>query len=73
VTACCGESPAHHPLPPFPQAPNQINGAECLLQLRFAGVFEAVSIRKQGYPFRDKHAAFYKKYAEAVARLKCFL
>ena len=27
-----------------------------------AGVFEAVKIRKQGYPFRKTHAAFAKAY-----------
>lgn len=38
------------------------NGVESLQQLRFAGVFEAVAIRKQGFPFRETHQAFYKKY-----------
>ena len=33
----------------------------CLEQLRYAGVFEAVSIRKQGYPFRFTHEDFYKR------------
>jgi myosin heavy subunit len=47
--------------------PNQLksstilNGVESLQQLRFAGVFEAVSIRKQGFPFRETHEQFYKK------------
>eukprot|EP00750_Incisomonas_marina_P010659 INCI16293.4.p1 GENE.INCI16293.4~~INCI16293.4.p1 ORF type:complete len:1790 (+),score=389.72 INCI16293.4:196-5565(+) len=44
------------------KVPNVINGGECLQQLRFAGVFEAVSIRKQGFPFRDKHSEFYRQY-----------
>ena len=43
------------------KVPNVINGGECLQQLRFAGVFEAVSIRKQGFPFRDKHSEFYRQ------------
>jgi myosin heavy subunit len=34
----------------------------CLEQLRYAGVFEAVSIRKQGYPFRFTHEDFYKRF-----------
>ena len=34
----------------------------CLEQLRYAGVFEAVSIRKQGYPFRFSHEDFYKRF-----------
>eukprot|EP00516_Mucochytrium_quahogii_P004452 CAMPEP_0203755414 /NCGR_PEP_ID=MMETSP0098-20131031/8869_1 /ASSEMBLY_ACC=CAM_ASM_000208 /TAXON_ID=96639 /ORGANISM=" , Strain NY0313808BC1" /LENGTH=1902 /DNA_ID=CAMNT_0050646867 /DNA_START=366 /DNA_END=6074 /DNA_ORIENTATION=- len=34
----------------------------CLQQLRFAGVFEAVSIRKKGYPFRKSHANFFVTY-----------
>ena len=48
--------------------PNQMksavafNGVESLQQLRFAGVFEAVAIRKQGFPFRETHESFYKKY-----------
>jgi len=33
----------------------------CLEQLRYAGVFEAVSIRKQGFPFRFTHEDFYKR------------
>ena len=33
-----------------------------LQQLRYAGVFEAVSIRKQGYPFRYLHEDFFKRY-----------
>ena len=34
----------------------------CLEQLRYAGVFEAVSIRKQGFPFRFTHEDFYKRF-----------
>jgi hypothetical protein len=34
----------------------------CLRQLRYAGVFEAVKIRQQGYPFRWTHDEFYKRY-----------
>ena len=35
----------------------------CLEQLTYSGVFEAVAIRKQGYPFRLKHAKFVEHYA----------
>ncbi len=31
-------------------------------QLRYSGVFEAVEIRKKGYPYRLTHAAFCKRY-----------
>eukprot|EP01129_Flabellula_baltica_P014859 TRINITY_DN724_c0_g1_i1.p1 TRINITY_DN724_c0_g1~~TRINITY_DN724_c0_g1_i1.p1 ORF type:complete len:1451 (+),score=398.06 TRINITY_DN724_c0_g1_i1:96-4448(+) len=31
-------------------------------QLRYAGVFEAVEIRRRGYPFRYTHEKFYKRY-----------
>jgi hypothetical protein len=34
----------------------------CLEQLTYAGVFEAVQIRKTGYPFRLSHEKFAKKY-----------
>jgi myosin heavy subunit len=31
-------------------------------QLRYSGVFEAVAIRKQGYPFRLTHNIFFDRY-----------
>jgi myosin heavy subunit len=34
----------------------------CFEQLLYSGVFEAVSIRKQGFPFRLKHDVFAKRY-----------
>ena len=37
-------------------------GLMCLQQLRYAGVFEAVKIRQQGYPFRYSHEDFVKRY-----------
>ena len=37
-----------------------------LEQLRFAGVFEAVEIRKKGYPFRHSHEVFFKTYRPVV-------
>lgn len=48
--------------------PNSIKKARvfeapiCLQQLRYAGVFEAVKIRQQGYPFRWTYENFYKRY-----------
>ena len=38
----------------------------CLAQLRYAGVFEAVTIRKQGFPFRYTHENFFKRYRVIV-------
>jgi len=34
----------------------------CLQQLRYSGVFEAVTIRKQGFPFRLTHEQWFKEY-----------
>jgi hypothetical protein len=34
----------------------------CYEQLMYSGVFEAVSIRKQGFPFRLKHEEFTQRY-----------
>lgn len=48
--------------------PNQLKVKElfdapiCLQQLRYAGVFEAVQIRQQGFPFRWTHEVFYTRY-----------
>jgi sugar diacid utilization regulator len=39
----------------------------CLQQLRYAGVFEAVKIRQQGFPFRWTHELFYKRYRACAA------
>jgi myosin heavy subunit len=35
----------------------------CMEQLTYSGVFEAVSIRKQGFPFRLTHVEFARRYA----------
>eukprot|EP00736_Rhodelphis_marinus_P004893 Rmarinus@m.6382 len=35
----------------------------CLHQLRCSGVFEAVQIRKKGYPFRFPHEYFFRRYS----------
>mmetsp|Transcript_9418 Transcript_9418/g.16611 ORF Transcript_9418/g.16611 Transcript_9418/m.16611 type:complete len:1918 (+) Transcript_9418:318-6071(+) len=42
--------------------PGIFNSPSCLEQLRFAGVFEAVAIRKRGYPFRKTHEGFFATY-----------
>jgi len=38
------------------------NAPLCLQQLRFAGVFEAVAIRKLGFPFRHTHEHFFSYF-----------
>lgn len=40
----------------------QFNAKMCLEQLTYAGVFEAVQIRKTGYPFRLSHQRFVARY-----------
>ena len=54
--------------------PGVFTAPMCLEQLRYAGVFEAVSIRKQGFPFRFLHEDFYKRFRcitkPKLARLK---
>ena len=44
------------------KAPGLFEAPLCLQQLRFSGVFEAVTIRKQGFPFRLTHEQFFKEY-----------
>lgn len=44
------------------KAPIRFDGQMCLDQLQYAGVFEAVAIRKQGYPFRLLHQDFFERY-----------
>uniref|UniRef100_A0A7S3YTA7 Uncharacterized protein n=1 Tax=Lotharella globosa TaxID=91324 RepID=A0A7S3YTA7_9EUKA len=44
------------------KAPLQFVGQMVLLQLQYSGVFEAVEIRKKGFPFRLTHEEFYKHY-----------
>ena len=31
-------------------------------QLKYSGIFEAVTIRKSGYPFRYSHELFWKRF-----------
>jgi myosin heavy subunit len=37
-------------------------GHMCLEQLQYAGVFEAIQIRKHGFPFRLSHLDFFQRY-----------
>ena len=41
-------------------------GGLCLQQLRYSGVFQAVQIRQQGFPFRYPYREFYGKYHAVV-------
>lgn len=50
--------------------PLLFEGKMCHEQLKFAGVFEACLIRQQGYPFRQKHADFFRQYWLAVPKSK---
>ena len=45
---------------------NAFTGMNVLRQLRYAGVFEAVTIRQTGFPFRLTHENFYKRYKSLV-------
>ena len=42
--------------------PDNFMGGMILEQLRYSGVFEAVEIRRSGYPCRRAHAAFRHRY-----------
>eukprot|EP00808_Paulinella_micropora_P005871 g56997.t1 len=44
------------------KAPIQCHGKMTLEQLTYSGVFEAVQIRKQGFPFRLTHEGFWQRY-----------
>eukprot|EP00924_Labyrinthula_sp_SR-Ha-C_P009321 maker-scaffold_2-snap-gene-20.33-mRNA-1 protein AED:0.00 eAED:0.00 QI:73/1/1/1/1/1/2/54/1259 len=44
-------------------ASNQFVASNCVEQLRYSGVFEAVDIRKTGYPFRYTHKQFVSIYS----------
>mmetsp|Transcript_5283 Transcript_5283/g.18772 ORF Transcript_5283/g.18772 Transcript_5283/m.18772 type:complete len:1168 (+) Transcript_5283:321-3824(+) len=47
--------------------PRKFAALPCVEQLTYAGVFEAVEIRKAGYPFRLTHARFAARYRPLVA------
>ena len=42
--------------------PDLFDANACLTQLRYAGVFQAVTIRQRGFPFRWPHEQFFKRY-----------
>ena len=44
------------------KAPMEFEGMMSMLQLKYSGVFEAVKIRKQGFPFRLLHREFWLRY-----------
>jgi len=44
------------------KSPTEFDGPMVLEQLTYSGVFEAIQIRKSGYPFRYRHLDFCKKY-----------
>ena len=44
----------------------------CIEQLRNAGVFEAVAIRKGGFPFRKTHEEFAEHYSCVARKTKQF-
>lgn len=46
------------------KTPLKFVAQNCYEQLTYSGVFEAVAIRKQGFPFRLSHADFSKRYGK---------
>jgi myosin-5 len=42
--------------------PESFNGAHVLSQLRSSGIFEAISVRMRGFPFRKSHEQFVSMY-----------
>ena len=52
--------------PNHDKCPNKFIARMCIEQLRYSGVFEAVEIRKTGFPFRLTHKQF-------VARFRCLI
>ncbi|GMI10076.1 hypothetical protein TrRE_jg7792, partial [Triparma retinervis] len=45
------------------KAPLKFDGRLCLDQLKYAGLFEAIRIRKAGYSYRIPHMAFARRFA----------
>jgi hypothetical protein len=54
------------------KAANTFKAMDCLDQLKYAGVFEAVKIRQQGFPFRWSHEVFFKRYRSCGDAYKRF-
>ena len=49
--------------------PHQFDGTLCLDQLKYAGLFEAIRIRKAGYSYRIPHDNFCRRFAITVKNL----
>jgi hypothetical protein len=49
--------------------PKTFNAPMNLEQLTYSGIFEAVQIRKQGYPFRLTHQLFFCRYSHLISYL----
>jgi len=45
------------------KAPQSFDSRKVLRQLRYAGMMEAIRIRKQGYGHREDHATFYHRFS----------
>lgn len=48
--------------PNLNKAPNAFDGGEVLRQLRYAGMMEAIRIRREGYALRETHESFYSRF-----------
>ena len=49
--------------PNLKKAPNKFNSGEVLRQLRYAGMMEAIRIRREGYAHREAHESFYNRFS----------
>lgn len=49
--------------PNLKKAPNNFNAGEVLRQLRYAGMMEAIRIRREGYAHREAHESFYNRFS----------
>ena len=49
--------------PNLKKAPNNFNSGEVLRQLRYAGMMEAIRIRREGYAHREAHESFYNRFS----------
>ena len=45
------------------KAPNELNAGLILRQLRYAGMMEAICIRREGYAHREAHESFYNRFS----------
>jgi len=52
------------------KAPLEFDGTMTLQQLTYSGVFEAITIRKQGFPFRHTHENFMKRFKAILPKKK---